>query len=63
MKKIIKFIKHLQNAFLDEFSSVRLAIALFVLLALTTLIGTVLPEEPMVGHAELVKKYGIKNYH
>ena len=49
--------------FLEEFSSVKLAIALFIFLAITTLIGTILPEEPMVGRAELIKKYGLQNYH
>ncbi len=59
MKKILENIK---NAFLEEFSSVKLAITLFIFLAITTLIGTVLPEEPMVGAAELVKKYGLEKY-
>ena len=55
-------IKNLKNSFLEEFSSVKLAITLFIFLAITTLIGTVLPEEPMVGHAELIKKYGEGQY-
>ena len=49
-------------AFLREFSSVKLAITLFIFLAITTLIGTVLPEEPMVGTSELIRKYGAEKY-
>lgn len=59
LKNIFNSIK---KAFLEEFSSLKLAIALFILLAITTLIGTVLPEEPMVGRAELLQKYGMKKY-
>ena len=57
-----KHFRNLKYLFLDEFSSIRLAVTLFVFLAITTLIGTVLPEEPMVGKAELIKKYGLENY-
>lgn len=63
---MIQFKKHLKNfkeAFLNEFSSVKLAIVLFIFLAITTLIGTVLPEEPMVGASDLIKKYGLKKYY
>ena len=62
MEKIKNLFKSIWNAFLDEFSSVKLAITLFIFLAITTLIGTVLPEEPMVGAAEVVKKYGLEKY-
>ena len=62
MFEIKKYLKDLYNAFLDEFSSVKLAITLFIFLAITTLIGTVLPEEPMVGDAEVIKKYGLEKY-
>ena len=55
-------VKSLKKSFLEEFSSVKLAITLFIFLAITTLVGTVLPEEPMVGHAELIKKYGEQKY-
>ena len=54
--------RNIKSVFLDEFSSVRLAITLFVFLAVTTLIGTILPEEPMVGRNELIKKYGLEQY-
>ena len=60
---IKKIFKNLKDAFLEEFSSVKLAITLFIFLAITTLIGTILPEEPMVGRAELIKKYGLSQYH
>ncbi len=60
--KLKDVIKNFKNSFLEEFSSVKLAITLFIFLAITTLIGTVLPEEPMVGHAELIKKYGEQQY-
>ena len=63
MSKIKTYLKNIYKAFLDEFSSVKLAITLFIFLAITTLIGTVLPEEPMVGAAELIKKYGMEKYH
>lgn len=59
MKKILHDFK---QSFIEEFSSVRLAITLFIFLAITTLIGTILPEEPMVGTAKLVEKYGRDNY-
>ncbi len=62
-KKIKNLFKITYKAFLDEFSSVKLAITLFIFLAITTLIGTILSEEPMVGAAELVKKYGLEKYH
>lgn len=62
MVKLKTYIKKIYNAFIEEFSSVKLAITLFIFLAITTLIGTVLPEEPMVGAAELVKKYGLEKY-
>jgi len=54
--------KRFKIAFLEEFTSLRLAITLFIFIALTTLVGTILPEEPMVGAAKLVKKYGLENY-
>lgn len=57
------YLRNFKSAFLEEFSSVKLAITLFVFLAATTLIGTVLPEEPMVGTSELIKKYGLEKYH
>ena len=57
-----KYFEELKQAFLEEFSSVRLAITLFVFIAVTTLIGTILPEEPMVGALELIKKYGKEKY-
>jgi len=60
LKKCFSLFK---EAFLREFSSVKLAITLFIFLAITTLLGTVLPEEPMVGMQELIKRYGLKNYH
>ena len=64
MKSNIKsFFKQIQDAFIQEFSSVKLAIALFLFLAIATLIGTVLPEEPMVGSAKLIQKYGLEKYH
>ena len=64
MKLDIKsFLKQTKESFIQEFSSVKLAIALFIFLAIATLIGTVLPEEPMVGSAKLIQKYGLKNYH
>ena len=63
MKKIKEYLSRLKIAFLQEFSSVKLAITLFIFLAITTLIGTVLPEEPMVGSSELIKKYGLQKYH
>ena len=59
MKKILSDIK---KTFLEEFSSVKLAVILFIFLAATTLIGTILPEEPMVGTSELIKKYGLEKY-
>ena len=62
MSKIKTYLKNLYKAFVEEFSSVKLAITLFIFLAITTLIGTVLPEEPMVGTAEMVKKYGLEKY-
>src|SRR3989338_8016308 len=55
-------VKSLKKSFLEEFSSVKLAITLFIFLAITTLIGTILPEEPMVGSLELIKRYGRKKY-
>ena len=63
MPTIKKYLNDLKEAFLDEFSSVKLAITLFIFLAITTLVGTILPEEPMVGQAELFKKYGLQKYH
>ncbi|MBI3591281.1 MAG: cytochrome c biogenesis protein ResB [Candidatus Melainabacteria bacterium] len=63
MISLKKYLKDFKAAFLEEFSSVKLAITLFIFLAITTLIGTVLPEEPMVGQAELIKKYGLQKYH
>lgn len=63
MSGLNKYFTLFKEAFLREFSSVKLAITLFLFLAITTLLGTVLPEEPMVGSAELIKKYGLKNYH
>ena len=62
MEKINNLLKSIQKAFIDEFSSVKLAIVLFVFLAASTLIGTVLPEEPMVGMEKLINKYGVENY-
>ncbi|MBI2995191.1 MAG: cytochrome c biogenesis protein ResB [Candidatus Melainabacteria bacterium] len=52
-----------KKTFLKEFSSVKLAVTLFIFLAITTLLGTILPEEPMVGSSELIKKYGLSKYH
>lgn len=57
-----KTINNLKNNFLEEFSSVRLAVTLFIFLAITTLVGTVLPEEPLVGSTELIKRYGVEKY-
>lgn len=57
-----KTLYSLKQSFIEEFSSVRLAITLFIFLAITTLVGTVLPEEPMVGSAKLITKYGKENY-
>lgn len=54
--------KEIKKTFIEEFSSVKLAIVLFAFIALATLIGTILPEEPMVGTQKLVEKYGEKNY-
>ena len=62
MSKIQSYINKFYKAFLEEFSSVKLAITLFIFLAITTLIGTVLPEEPMVGATEVIKKYGLEKY-
>lgn len=62
MNKLLSFLEDFKNDFIEEFSSVRLAITLFIFLAVTTLIGTILPEEPLVGQAELVKKYGLERY-
>ena len=62
MVKLKTYIKKIKDAFLDEFSSIKLAITLFIFLAITTLIGTVLPEEPMIGAAELIQKYGPEKY-
>ncbi|MBI1859158.1 MAG: cytochrome c biogenesis protein ResB [Candidatus Melainabacteria bacterium] len=62
MSKVKKFLVEIKNAFLDEFSSVKLAIALFFALAIATLVGTILPEEPMVGTTELLKQYGPEKY-
>lgn len=59
---IKRFVKDIWNTFLDEFSSVKLALVLFAALAITTLIGTILPEEPMVGTRELIEQYGMKKY-
>ena len=63
MSFLRKIFTSLKQSFLEEFSSVKLAITLFVFLAITTLIGTILPEEPMVGAAALIKKYGLNKYH
>ncbi len=62
MSTIKNYLRNFKNAFLEEFSSIKLAITLFTFLAITTLIGTVLPEEPMVGAAELIQKYGPEKY-
>ena len=62
MLNVKKLFVDIKKAFLEEFSSVKLAITLFIFLAITTLIGTVLPEEPMVGTAEIIKKYGLEKY-
>lgn len=62
MSRIKKYLKNVSDLFIEEFSSVKLAITLFILLAITTLIGTIIPEEPMVGRAELIRKYGLQNY-
>ncbi len=62
MSKTKNLFKSIYNAFLEEFSSIKLAITLFTFLAITTLVGTVLPEEPMVGATELIQKYGIEKY-
>lgn len=62
MFNIKKIFIDIRRIFLEEFSSVKLAITLFIFLAITTLVGTILPEEPMVGTGELVGKYGEKNY-
>lgn len=63
MSKTNNFFKDIKNTLTEEFSSVQLAITLFIFLAITTLIGTVLPEEGAVGTSELVKKYGLQKYH
>lgn len=64
MKLNIKsFFKQTKDIFIQEFSSVKLAITLFIFLAITTLIGTILPEEPMVGSEKLIQKYGLEKYH
>ena len=57
-----KNIHQIKQLFIEEFSSVKLAITLFIFLAITTLIGTILPEEPMVGSLELIKRYGRQKY-
>lgn len=62
MLLVKKYLKKFKKTFLQEFSSIRLAITLFVFLAITTLIGTILPEEPMVGTQELIKRYGLEKY-
>ncbi len=59
----MQYLTKLKKIFIEEFSSIKLAITLFVFLAITTLVGTVIPEEPMVGSAELIKKYGLDKYH
>ena len=60
--KLKKLLTDIKDAFLEEFSSVKLAIVLFIFLALTTLIGTILPQEPTVGTAEILEKYGRQKY-
>ena len=62
MSFIKKHFKGFKRTFLNEFSSIKLAITLFLLLAIMTLIGTIIPEEPMVGRAELIKKYSLDKY-
>ena len=59
---MLKHLKSIKGFLIQEFSSLRLAITLFVFLAISTLIGTILPEEPMVGRAKLLEKYGEQNY-
>lgn len=61
--RLKKYLVAFKQAFLNEFSSVKLAITLFIFIAIATLVGTILPEEPMVGASELVNKYGLKKYH
>lgn len=51
-----------KKSFLEEFSSVRLAIVLLIFLAATTLIGTILPQEPMVGQEKILEKYTLDQY-
>ena len=62
MSKIKNSFLSIWKTFLDEFSSVRLALILFSFLVVTTLIGTILPQEPMIGFAEILKKYGKQKY-
>lgn len=62
MFSLKKIFNSLRLVFLQEFSSVKLAITLFIFLAVVTLIGTILPEEPLVGSSELIKKYGREKY-
>ncbi len=62
MLEFKKYFLKVKRTFLEEFSSVKLAVTLFIFLAITTLLGTILPEEPMVGTSELIRKYGPKKY-
>lgn len=55
-------LKDIKLSLLEEFSSIRLAITLLVFMVITTLIGTVLPQEPMVGTQGVIQKYGVENY-
>jgi cytochrome c biogenesis protein len=59
---MLKHLKSIKNFLIQEFSSLRLAITLFIFLAVSTLIGTILPEEPMVGRTKLLEQYGKENY-
>jgi cytochrome c biogenesis protein len=47
---------------LNTFSSVKLGITLLITLAITTLIGTIIPQEPMAGKLVLVNQFG-QNYY
>lgn len=54
--------KHKLNKLLKIFSNVKLGIALLIILTLTTLVGTLIPQEPMAGKSALISQFGQNNY-
>ncbi|MFN5538476.1 MAG: cytochrome c biogenesis protein ResB [Candidatus Melainabacteria bacterium] len=54
--------KYISKEFTKLFSSVKLAVCLFILLAIIIFLGSCIPQEPLVGRLALIEQFGLSQY-